>query len=562
MKINFNLKYLLFLITVIWIASCANPQPPSGGPQDTTPPEITDFEPKNRTLKFNQKKITIEFNKYMDKNKVTENVFISPLKKINFDWSGKTLNVEFDEELDTNTTYNFTLGTEYADLKGNKPKEAFTIVFSTGSNLDSGKIQGIIDEEKPEGTFIIAYRIDDINPDTLNINKTDPKYRTQAGTSGKFEFQALKDGKYRLFVFKEKEKNGQYDEGSDNFGSFIRDLVVKNGIADPIVIKIGNAIDKVKPSLFSADGVYENHVLLSFSEPIDTFSIKNESFILMDSLGKELQKAKASFMHKKFSSQVIVQFDKILKDIKYKIKCQTNSLSVRDTAGNTLEDTLSTTSFYGSGDSDTLKPQLMRINLRDSIQKVILMPDLRISFNTSIDTSDISKRIKLFDNRNMPLPIEIMMINSNYFKISPVLKLNNDEWYRLALDLSKMKSNNGLSIAKDTLIKYAFKTEDTRANAMVSGKIKDNSSYSGSYVVEIVSKENRNKFTIITKNKEFVFESIPAGTYYLWSYADSDNNEKYTAGNSFPFNYSERFSLKKDINVKSRWNLENLIIDF
>src|SRR3989339_777879 len=108
-----------FLILILIIAGCANPIPPSGGLPDKTPPEIIEYEPANGTLNFSGNSITLNFNNYMDKNKVIDNVFISPNVPFTLDWSGKELEIEFTEPLTPNTTYALTLGTEYTDLKQN-----------------------------------------------------------------------------------------------------------------------------------------------------------------------------------------------------------------------------------------------------------------------------------------------------------------------------------------------------------------------------------------------------------------------------------------------------------
>lgn len=496
----------------------------------------------------------------MDKNKVIENIFISPIKKMNFDWNGKNLDVEFAEPLDSNTTYFFVIGTEYNDLKGNKPNDAFSIVFSTGNKLDSGKIQGIIADEKPEGTYVIAYKIDEINPDTLNINHTAPAYKTQAGMSGKFEFQALKDGTYRIFIFKKKEKVSVYEEGNDQFGTVSSDVKVENGTSKPIMMKIGRPIDKVKPGLFTAEGLFKNQAMVSFSEPIDTFSIKNESFILTDSLGKFIENASGSFISKKSATQIILNFTKLEKDLKYIIKVNTDN-SIKDTVGNAIDDTINAAKFYSVGINDTLAPALNRINLKDSLTKISLNPDFRIGFSSSIDTAQFLQRIALKDNKKSDVPFEINFINSNYLKIAPKVALNNEEWYNLKLDLKGLKSISGISIKKDTVLKYSFKTEDRRAYSKVSGKIKTASNYDGSYVIEMINKETKHKLITKIKTKDFIFEDVPAGDYIIWGYQDSDNNGNYSSGYSFPFKFAEKFSLIKEISVKSRWNLENLIID-
>ena len=65
------------LLIISFLCSCALQLPPSGGPPDKTPPEILKSEPKTGTLNFNSQKVVFEFNKYMNKSQVIDNLYIS-----------------------------------------------------------------------------------------------------------------------------------------------------------------------------------------------------------------------------------------------------------------------------------------------------------------------------------------------------------------------------------------------------------------------------------------------------------------------------------------------------
>src|SRR5688572_25224720 len=99
------------LILLLAVAGCANPAPPSGGPPDTDPPEISSASIGSGTRNFSGESITLEFSEYVDKPRVNENIFLSPPKNLEFDWSGRELEIRFPEGLDPNTTYALTVGT-------------------------------------------------------------------------------------------------------------------------------------------------------------------------------------------------------------------------------------------------------------------------------------------------------------------------------------------------------------------------------------------------------------------------------------------------------------------
>ena len=191
------LKQLYIFFIFALVSSCAVIVEPSGGPEDKTSPKINYFEPSPGTLNFQDNSIIIEFDKYMDKNTVNNSVFLSPSKKFELDWTRKKLEIEFEEPLDSNTTYSFSLGTDFTDIYGNKPDESFFLVFSTGNFIDSGYIKGKLIGENTSGINIFAYSLNEVLKDTLNITQCKPNYRTQVGTNGNFLIPAMKDGLYR-----------------------------------------------------------------------------------------------------------------------------------------------------------------------------------------------------------------------------------------------------------------------------------------------------------------------------------------------------------------------------
>jgi hypothetical protein len=93
---------------VLLLASCANRGAgPQGGPRDTIPPVVLEEYPKNGTLLFQEKELTIQFDEYIQLDDVQKNVLISPpqqnppeVKAV-----GKKVSVVFQEDLLDSTTY-------------------------------------------------------------------------------------------------------------------------------------------------------------------------------------------------------------------------------------------------------------------------------------------------------------------------------------------------------------------------------------------------------------------------------------------------------------------------
>jgi len=139
------------------LCGCAVVRPPDGGPEDKTPPTVAVVDGSFTETDFRRRSIDVEFSEAVERSRVQECISVSPEKPLSFSWSGRALTVRFDEDLDTATTYALTIGTQYADLRGNTPTSATTVVFSTGSTLDKGKIVGTVQDEKPNGLLVYLY---------------------------------------------------------------------------------------------------------------------------------------------------------------------------------------------------------------------------------------------------------------------------------------------------------------------------------------------------------------------------------------------------------------------
>jgi hypothetical protein len=147
-KINITAELILLMLFI----GCANQLPPSGGEIDKTPPEIVSVYPADGTTNFHDDHIELEFSKNITKSSLNDVFFISPSLngKINFDWTGKSVDIEFPEPLKKNVTYVVTIGSDLQDYNNkNKMKESYTFTFSTGNQIDRGTLSGKVYDEKP-----------------------------------------------------------------------------------------------------------------------------------------------------------------------------------------------------------------------------------------------------------------------------------------------------------------------------------------------------------------------------------------------------------------------------
>ena len=550
-------KIKIYTIFLLLLSSCAIRKPPSGGPPDTTPPVIVSTYPQNMTRNFSDDYVQIEFSKYMSKTQVIENIFISPEIKSNFDWSGKKLDIEFLENLKENTTYSITLGTDYTDIKGNKPEMSFSLIFSTGDVIDSCRIAGELIDEQPADAFIFAYRTTGIDADTLNPAHTKPSYRTQIGSSGMFLFSALKPGNYRIFAVRDKMKDNIYDYAIDNFGAYYKDIFTDDTTIPEINIKLGPPIDISGPMLYGVESLTERKVIAEFSESLDSTSIRKEAFSISDS-GVTINIPIHSAFLEHGTANKIVLITETSPDTSRKWLLEvakSGEYALRDSSGNIIQDTLSTAYFYASAEKEDY-PVLSLVESipSDSTENVPLNSYFDFVFDNNIKIISDSLKIKFTktaDNSEVEFSAKFPM--ENILRIRPEKALANLTDYRIEI--------KGIPPNRDSLLSLNFVTDDERTYGGLAGIIRDSSGYKGQYLITLKSSDSDLMYYTVTKDTTWKFEHLPPGDYQLEISSDINENGKYDFGNPYPWEFAEKFMLLTGtIHIKPRWMVEDFKI--
>ena len=140
----------LILGSLLFPSGCANTTtPPTGGPKDTIPPIITKVFPLPGTVNVDvhKTKLRFTFNEYV-KIKDANSVYLSPPleKKPKATIKGKSVEVTFESDLDSNTTYTLDLTGAIADNNEGNLFPGYTLVFSTGTEIDSLCVTGVVQD--------------------------------------------------------------------------------------------------------------------------------------------------------------------------------------------------------------------------------------------------------------------------------------------------------------------------------------------------------------------------------------------------------------------------------
>ena len=221
-----NLKKFIPLIPVAFILGslmfpwgCANTTtPPSGGDKDTIAPVMKKISPLPGTVNVNphKTKIVFTFDEYV-KIKDANGIFLSPPleKKPKATIKGKSVVVSFESDLDTNTTYTLDLTGAIADNNEGNMFPGFTLVFSTGSKIDSMCLTGLVQDFqtlKPlKGTTVMLYK--DHRDSAVFLNR--PYAAAKTDDWGFFSIRNIQDTVYRVYAVKDENNNNKYDPESE-----------------------------------------------------------------------------------------------------------------------------------------------------------------------------------------------------------------------------------------------------------------------------------------------------------------------------------------------------------
>jgi len=281
-KVSNIIKNLLYATLILMAARCAHPVMPTGGPEDTTPPEPVEAEPPNYSTNFNSDRFSVTFNEFVNLENPRKEMFISPpLEKFpDTRVRGKSVQVSFQEELQPNTTYTIYFGDAIVDITEKNPKSNFEYVLSTGDEIDSlsvtGEVMDAFTQRPVEGILVMLYlnTNDTIPLDSLPIYVR-PLSTTKTTETGKFSLNNLKDRPYKIFALADNNANYIYDLPNESI-AFLDSLVKPEYMfrLDTVVssntTKTSESLEIVKKPVTAPGNFYTLHL---FSEIDSTQSL-------------------------------------------------------------------------------------------------------------------------------------------------------------------------------------------------------------------------------------------------------------------------------------------------
>lgn len=572
------LKNAILFASLFLLASCASQKKPTGGPVDTTPPEIISTYPDSAAVNFKDNKLRIEFNKWMNRNSIYSAVFFSPsIKDYEVEWSGKEAEFIIYDTLKQNRTYSLTLTNALKDIRGNSLASSYTLAFSTGNAIDSGQISGQIFDalNKPaRGVLVCAYLLPytlGLNTDTLNPGTVEPDNIAQTNSEGQFTLKYLAEGTYRVIGIKDENANLKLDLGSESFGV-------------PTLWPLQTGMKKVKMRLKTEDTLSielqtvtaqtRHMVSIRFDREILTDSLSPDAFSIYDSTALKSLKVYDFYAEQQNKNPYIfLMIDSLSEDHFYHLHVN----EVWDKYGNTGKNLAG--QFFGITEPDTLKATL-RAPFSDSTRQVLVneIPDrfgkaIELNFTRPIERQSFLDAFSLQSQSNdgfQTIPSTIHFKDARNILIRPENQFQLGMWYKMVLKHSLVKDALGRPTL-DSTFAIRFQIADMDLYGGIEGRLV--MAEPKTTVISAWGLGKTKPYRTLVKpslnsdQMSFQFTTLPEGQYFLTAFipgnqGTEDKFQEWFGGKCFPTVPAEAFVIGRDtLRVRKRWTTSDVILE-
>lgn len=562
-----GIKYSIFIIAILqlfvilFLHSCANIKPPTGGPKDSQPPKLLLTNPPNGVTNYKNSKFTLYFDEVIQQQNLKQELLITPYKKnrkFKIKIKKNKAIITMLDTLDNNTTYLMDFQNGIGDITEKNIAKDVLLSFSTGPEIDSieitGKIEHLLTGEENENVIVGLF---DAN-DTLDIEESAPLYLTKTNQRGLYILENIKAGTYKVYALNDANKNFKYDQREEEIGFFSDSLVINENMYHlnlPIIDYDNQNLKYLKAQKNKKD------LLLAFNKTVVDYRIE----ILDDNF-------KDSIFHQITSEDGI--------DLIYTGKnIMTDSIPISIFAKDSINQVIDTTTNI-IFEREEEKAKTERQKRREEKKREKEKKEQQSSpFNFEMISPTEKKLIPTSENLvelKFEKPIATYIPDSIFFiqgedttALNPDIKLNFNKTittlgtYKADSAFAiMMKKGTFVSIQNDSstqqTLSFSIKSEDEYG--IIEGAVKGEAT---NFFVQLLN----DKYDVVqeVKNqKEFRFEYLKPGAYYLRALIDENGDGIWSKGDFRKRIPPERVVLfKKKLSVEANWEIrkEDATID-
>ncbi|MGL4631206.1 MAG: Ig-like domain-containing domain [Leadbetterella sp.] len=520
--------YSIILLFGIFILSCAQFVPPTGGEQDKTPPVLLESFPKNKSLKVKGKTIELTFDEYVDMASVSQELITipAPISPFTTKMKGKTVKLIFEKPFQDSTTYTFNFRNGIKDINERNPAENLKLVFSTGTFIDSlqisGKVRDIYTKSPSIGATLGLYR-----EDTIPLLKRKPSYFIKTDSSGLFSLENIKNGTYKVFAFSDANNNLLFDYKTETIGFSTVNVDLNKNIKLPLIelFRINSAKNKIKKTN-SKDLEY----LITLDKPV-------KEVIMIEPKNTEYQIKNNTILHiynltQTYGDSTLCKFIAV------------DSLNKRDT--------LSQKYFFTKS---TRKPKIGTVSIESKIKnREAITRTLEYEFTFDLPISKFNEDSVVFKVDTLVSKKPTFVWESKT-KLKASLKTTAQKQVQLIFK-DKTFTNIKGDTSETVSITNPILQEKELAQLSGTATGKDNK------IIQLLYDDKFKIYKEIQTKSSFSFVDIIPNSYYLKIIYDDNNNGIWDPGDITTGQLPEKIDLSKEpMRLKANFILKNVNID-
>ena len=282
MRDLFRFSLLAALALGLW--ACAEQRPLEGGPRDTRPPQLdsSKYSSPNFQRNFKDREIILTFDEWVQLNDAANQILISPPLKERPEVKTKRKSVilRFKEPLRENTTYTISFGEAIKDFTEGNPAKDLRQVFSTGPELDSMQVYGLLVDARTGSPMpkVGVHLYTNLEDSTPVLER--PYYYTRTDEQGKFNFTHLRPDRYRILALQDQNNNYLYDLPTEGLAFWDSSFVLRDSLKPYVKLRL--FVPEGEPKLLSRKALDEGTFQLKFGAYVDTPQLRPIGMSPMD----------------------------------------------------------------------------------------------------------------------------------------------------------------------------------------------------------------------------------------------------------------------------------------
>jgi hypothetical protein len=549
-----SLSILTFSLALL-ACSCAHQVAPGGGPEDRTGPTVMSVTPAQGSVNVDPHyPCTITFSEWISKNSAPKSVSVLPSLDggAEIHVSGRRLEITPKKTFADSTTYHIVITSALLDLHANAIGSSYTLIFSTGPSLDSGKVIGcVVDPSKRLFQPTVAlFRAAGEAEDSVLF--TDPDYLTQADSAAFFTIENVRRGTYRLIAFVDQNANHRLDPGTEAAYAPVCRTVTVSPQPDTFRLYPVES-DTVAPRLESVKPLSSKLIICKFSRPVDTVRGCSEPLWALERIDKKVN-APAVSERRWFSrrTRCALFLADTLSLAPYRVIC-----SFSRKTGSSAVARCDTVRCNGVAIRDTVPPTLLSTL---PVGTVPLLPEICLTFSKPVV---IQGPLSLIDTLRDTVRLTADTGYSDSIKLTPRRRLHPGSRYGLLLlgTSGKDMSGNALKThdSTDTVGKPQFSTIATDSLAVSLKGCAPCLGKGTKRKWQFLPFSGGNPFMGKDSSGCFRFDSLPYGKGNIGYFIDENGNDRPDPGSLVPWVAPEAFFVFPDtVEARARWEIENV----